>query len=149
MPKRKYSVEYQGKTHTRATERTYTHVVLVRRDYETVLQEAIKNTRQRAADAHRWAVERANQPITGRSWMTADDLAKQARIAGLTLEQYEAECIAESTAMVEKRRAKGEFDSLGALTWCGRPDLAANEERKARASGYWAEVVVLPVPQPD
>lgn len=149
MPKRTYRVEHQGKTHTRKTDRTYTHVVLVRRDYETELANQIRIAREFSVSTHAYAVEKANQPIDRRSWMTADELAEQARVAALTLEQYQAECVERVSARVKERRAKGEFDTLGPLTWCGRPDLAANEERKARANGYWAEVVVLPVPQPD
>jgi hypothetical protein len=40
-------------------------------------------------------------------------------------------------------RRKVEGDKLGALTWCGRPDLAQKEYAKALKGGYWAEVVML------
>jgi hypothetical protein len=148
MPKKTYRVVHNGVEHTRKTDRTYTHVVLVRRDYQTELADTVKEARERARREHGYAVERANQPLTGRSWMTAEDLAEDARIAGLPLEQYEAEVIEKACAYVETRRAKGVFDQPGPLTWCGRPDLAAKEEANARKSGYWAEVVVVEVPQP-
>jgi hypothetical protein len=148
MPKKTYRVVYNGVEYTRQTERIYTHIVLVRRDYETELAQSIKTARERARASHGYAVEHANQPITAKSWATADELAESARVAGMTPEQYEAECVEKARAYVEKRRAAGVFDNPGPLTWCGRPDLAAKEEARARSSGYWAEVVTVPVPQP-
>jgi hypothetical protein len=148
MSKKTYRVVHNGVEYTRKTERTYTHLVLVRRDYQTELDTRIKEARERARHNHKYATERANQPIDGHSWMKAEDLAEDARIAAMTVEQYEAEKGEQARAYVEARRAKGVFDTLGVLTWCGRPDLAAKEEASARKSGYWAEVVVVPVPQP-
>ena len=145
---RTYRVVHNGVEYTRKTNRTYTHVVLVRRDYQTELDHRIKEARERARYNHKYATERANQPIDGRSWMKAEDLAKEARIAAMTVGQYEDEQAEEARAYVEEHRAKGKFDTLGVLSWCGRPDLAAKEEASARKSGYWAEVVVVPVPQP-
>lgn len=148
MPKRTYRVVYNGVEYTRQTERIYTHIVLVRRDYETELADTIKRARQRVKADHDYAVDLANRPINPYSWITAEQLAEHARIAALTPEQYEQERVEHARAYVEKRRAAGVFDNPGPLTWCGRPDLAAKEEARARSSGYWAEVVTVPVPQP-
>ena len=147
MPKT-YRVVHDGIEYTRKTDRTYTHVVLVRRDYKTELDTRTEEARERARHNHGYAVERANQPITPESWMTADILAEYARVAALPIEQYEADLVEKARTEVDGRRDKGIFDRLGTLTWCGRPDLAAKEEAQARKSGYWAEVVVVPVPQP-
>ena len=145
---RTYRVVHNGVEYTRRTDRTYTHVVLVRRDYQTELDTRTEEARERARHNHGYAVEQANQPITPESWMTAEILAEYARVAALTPEQYEAGLVEKARAEVDGRRARGAFDTLGVLSWCGRPDLAAKEEAKARSSGYWAEVVVVPVPQP-
>lgn len=147
MTKRVYRVTHQGIEHKRTTDRIYTHVVLVRRDYQTALDEAVDTTRERARSRHAFYAREGN-PATRQYSHPAEHLAEYERIATLTCEQYEAEQVEKARATIEKQRQNGVFDTLGPLTWCGRPDLAAKEEAKARKTGYWAEIVVLPVPQP-
>jgi hypothetical protein len=148
MPMKTYRVVHNGVEYTRRTERIYTHLVLVRRDYEAELKSQILMARERAWDDHPFFVREANPQTRVYKDITPETLALYEHAASLTREQFADEQGEQARARVEERRAKGVFDTLGALTWCGRPDLAMKEEAKARATGYWAEVVVLPVPQP-
>lgn len=148
MPKRAYRFTYDGHEFTRATERVYTHVVLVRRDYQTELTRNIEGARTRAREDHPHYVQEGNPETRKYQWHSADSLAQYERIAKLTVDEYVAERVEAARDYVEKRRAKGEFDGCGPLTWCGRLELATREANKARASGYWCEVVIVPLEQP-
>jgi hypothetical protein len=151
VPKRTYRVTYDGAEYKRVTDRPCTHVVLVRRVYEDELDRVIKKARDDAKTNHYYAYKHITEYQPPQPWFSAEELAarraESKRIATMPMEDYEAECVEKARADVDARRAKGEF-ILRPWKWCGRPDLAVKEETLVRRMGYWAEIVVVPVPQP-
>lgn len=148
MPKRTYRVTHDGREFQRATERVYTHVVLVRRDYLTELTRSTEHAAFRAREDHPHYVQEANPATRKYTFHSPDSLAEYAHVAALTVDEHVAEQVEKVRASIEKRRAAGAFDHCAPLTWCGRPELAQRAANKARSSGYWAEVVIVPLDQP-
>lgn len=148
MPKKTYRVPYEGHTFTRKTERTYTHVVIVCRSYAVEHALAGQRAREQVQYNRAYHLQEAD-PATRQHTHSDEALARFTRYAAMTQEQQEAEYVAEAEADIERQRAKGAYDGYGPLTWCGRGDLAEKEAQRARGKGYYADVKVLPVPQPD
>jgi hypothetical protein len=150
VPKRTYRVTYHGVEYKRVTDRPCTHVVLVRRAYEDELERAMKNAREEAKSAH-YHAPRTLADLSRQPWLGAEEQAASRtelnRMLAMSGEEYAAECAEKARADVDARRDKGEF-TLRPWKWCGRPDLAVKEETLVRRMGYWAEIVVVPVPQP-
>lgn len=143
---RKLTVSHNGQTFTRTTDRIYTHAILVRPDYARVRAGAIAGAVEYARVNYDYYVQEAD-PATRKHDHDAATLARYAKIAAMTFEQYHRHASANAAAAVDARHAAGEFDRFGVLEWCGRNDLARNAHGKALKRGY-AEVVIVEVP-PD
>lgn len=145
MAKRTLTITHNGQTFTRATERIYTHAILVRSDYLLCRDSAIASAIEYARVNYAYYVKEAN-PDTREHNHSAAELARYAEIAAMTLDQFHLKARADAAASIEAKRAAGEYDRFGVLEWCGRNDLAHNALGKARQRGYYAEVVLVEVP---
>lgn len=142
MARRTLSVTHNGQTFTRSTERIYTHVILVRSDYQRERDSAISWAIQSARDNYPFYVKEAN-PATRE--YNHFDMARIAAIAALTIDQYVQQTSDAAAAKIDARRDDGDYDRFGVLEWCGRNDLAHNAHGKAMKHGF-AEVVIVEVP---
>lgn len=141
-----------GTTATRTTARTYTHLVAGRRSYEHAL--ALANaTSGRVQDGKNWDWDAACAAGTyeyPRQYSEADKVERQAKAAKFIAANpdraaYVARKHSEWVARVEAEREAGAFDSWGAITWCGRPDLAAKALATEGKSAWWAETRIVAV----
>jgi len=155
MPKTKLSATLpDGTIATRTTARTYTHVVAVRRSYESALDVAV---RQSAGDLDNYAhyaafLDGTSRFLAKRSWQSdaehaascAWDIARAtAAIDGATsADEYAAARKAQRIADVEARKAAGNFDTWSAEAWAGRLDLA---QKAASPKPWFAEMRIVPV----
>src|ERR1700693_5084008 len=139
--KRKLSVTHAGQTFTRTTERTYTHVVLVKSDYAHVYAGAIKGAADVARVNYPYYIKEAN-PATRQYKHSDAELARFAEIATMTIDQYAQYASDKAAERVDADLAAGAFDKFGPIGWCGRLDLARKQADQAKARGY-GEVVIV------
>jgi hypothetical protein len=142
-----------GTVLTRKTDRTYTHAILVRRSYENALARASKPS---AVDGENWQFHLemgagTHELAQKKSWQTEERHAAELAGHKARADQYstrEAAIEGERQARIaaiEALKKSGHFDRWGALTWCGRPDLAAKELAKAQADASNADVRAVQV----
>lgn len=136
-----------GTIATRTTARTYTHVIAVRPSWEAAIRRANADNTP-ARHASNWGFYQAR--LNGEKLYS--DTPEKARAEAIeklggheTLEAFAAAKLQEALARVEAAKAAGEYDSWGALTWCGRLSLAQNELAKARKGDWWAQSEIAPV----
>lgn len=163
MAKTKYTATApNGTVHTRSTERTYTHCVMVRPSYEYDLALADKDTKYDADNYAYYAREAARPdytaahlPTYAQAWTPeaqAQRVAQeQANIQERrdlvakypTLAAYVAAQRAERVASVESKRAAGYYEDYLDAGWCGREDLARKSVAQHQGPRY-AEVIMVP-----
>lgn len=142
---RKLTVAFEGQTFTRSTNRTYTHVVLVRNDLKKVLDRSAlyapidKRSFGRLERIAAGTYEYMNQ--------VNDDEIERAKFAvQMGFADYNLHLVAEAVKRVSAN-FKPHWYAEG---WCGRLDLAQKLANKVSTATYSvaAEVVIVPVPQP-
>jgi hypothetical protein len=142
---RKLTATHDGQTFTRKTDRTYTHVVLVRMSLRKLQDRAhrysaiSKNGAAHYLSAIDGTWKYSHQPDP--SYVT---LAKE-------IQEFGLEEVNRRRAAAAVLRTAAEFDpGWKAHGWCGRPDLA--QKLKASVLGNeWScveEAVIVPVTQP-
>lgn len=134
-----------GAVHQRKSEnRTYTHAILVRPSYEAALKYA--STHQPYPDVPNF--EYYSKVVNGTSPYSQSEseiaTAKDHVDGCADASAYMVKMSARRVADVEARKAKGDFDTFQARTWCGRPDLAQKELATAARFSY-AEVLMVEV----
>jgi len=144
MPNRKLTVTHEGQTFTRTTQRTYTHVVLVKSDYAYAYATGTKGAADCARINYPYYVREAN-PATRAHNQDAKSIAAYTEIAALTIDEYAKRVSDVIAAKVDAMKAAGDFDRFGVFGWSGRLDLAQKEAERAKKHGY-KEVVIVPVP---
>jgi hypothetical protein len=133
-------------THTRKTDRTYTHVVVSCGDspaHAKKLADAnLAGYRKQSAEYRH--VQAGGQPSTaqGRQWL-AQDIARDGR--DVVLAQYAeyaaeaeakaAKCEAEVTAAPARAEQRARDNAFGLVGWAGRLDLALKTAEQARRDG--------------
>jgi hypothetical protein len=145
-----------GATHKRTSDsRLYTHAVVGRHDYQAALASAQKLNKMDGQNFQYYieVIAGTHEHAQKHSWETdeqhannraADIARKTAEIAGCTDAQaYMVMKRDQAVAHVEAQKAAGYYDTFGALTWCGRPDLAAKQV--AKHAGYYLDVQAIPV----
>lgn len=115
-----------GSIVSRRTDRTYSHVVLVRLSEAVARRNAEKWARYDTDTNYDWYVR------NGKTTLDRDAFHEQKR--------------ADELASVENLAAKGRYTEWGAYAWCGREDLARKQADKARAQGdYYSDIAIVPV----
>ena len=135
--KKTYKVVFNEQVFKRTTERTYTHVVIARRNPEHVRKMAcIPNNKNNL----KFYTERAQGTGTIYSWETpesiARDVAKGNEILAMGIDAYIDWEIAQSLAKIDESIAKGNFDAYFEDGWCGRLDLAQKKAASLRNTNY-------------
>lgn len=161
-----FAIDADGGRHTRSTERTYTHTVVVKGGYEHALIGAkAKGWRSTDESNFRYYAEIAAgrdrhpnkaylrddmSPAERQAELDRVELANAARLAraklesdGRTVEQYVAWQQELRVARVEERKAKGDFDRWINAGWCGRYDLAVKLAAKEQGRGPGFVVDIL------
>lgn len=146
MTKRKLTVTHNGKTFTRATERTYSHVVLFQRDIEAA-RAALVPTKGWLAQWKRDHAFYVEEAARGRQQFQSEkSFADYQLRAAMTTEEYIAFRVADWHECFNRSVAAGYYDSQFAGAWCGRYDLAVKQANDCRKSGH-INVEIVAVPQ--
>ena len=141
---KKLVVVHAGQTFTRMTNRTYTHVILAKRDFTQDQARSIQEAVYSARLNYPYYVGEAN-PATRKHGHNEVTLERFIKIAAMTVEQYVQQCTDNAIAYTDADRDKGPYDRFGALAWAGRLDLANKEAERARKNGF-IDVIIVPVP---
>ena len=129
MPKKIYTaVSPDGQTHKRTTaDRTYTHTVVARWNYDEHLRRAGDASIHADNDKSNYNYYvRELDPATRKWTHSESELAGfTANIEGIANEaDYLEAQIVKRIAKIEADKAAGEFDKYRNMGWCGRRDLA-------------------------
>jgi len=142
MAKKKVSVTFAGQTFTRATNRTYTHVVLCKSDYEKDLQNAKNNA---AADIKiNWDYYVREAGASPRFKHEPAEITRFQEIVAPGFDGATKAAIANAVAKIEQQKTNGYYEKFGAYSWCGRIDLARAQANKA--AEWNTDVTIVPVP---
>lgn len=141
----KLTVTHDGQTFTRSTNRTYTHVVLVRNDLKKVLDRSALY-----APIDKKSFNRLEEIVAGTyqymNQVNEDEVGRAMFAVQMGFADYNRHLVTEAV-----KRASADFKPHWYVAgWCGRPDLAQklrDQELKV-AHSVAAEVVIVPVPQP-
>lgn len=145
MSKKTYRVQHAGQEFTRATARTYSHIVLAKPCRESDLRNMLNNAGWSVnADWEYYEREGGDNPRFSHS---EQRMAEIKRIAALGKDGWLKEKTDWAHSVVAKRTAEGQYDRFFDYGWCGRADLAAKQGQKAMNSGCYAEVLIVEVPQ--
>lgn len=116
-----------GSTISRRTDRTYTHVVLVKHSEAAARKAGESWARHEADKNYEWHLREGNTDAPDR-------------------EAFYQERLGIEKDRVDGRAARGHFTTWSAYGWCGREDLARKQFDAARAQGdYYSDVVIVPV----
>jgi len=153
------AIDSLGAKHTRTTNRTYTHTVVVMESYEDAVAQAhashaanLKGAYKKDFD-YRVAIATGNDPYPTRKWVdgieSVDAECQALRVADAKeavdggFDAYVARNLASKLQYVEGRKARGWFSKWLNLGWCGRADLA--QKLAAKYTGQKIEILVATV----
>lgn len=170
MPKIKYfAIDPNGVTHTRTSDRIYSHAVVAKHSYDRAL--AMANDKgwartDRSNFDYYCQIAAGNHPYAKKHWdevayaahkktvewiadynarmdaANAEDLANAIeRTQGHTAESYCEAKRLERVASVEAKKADGYYDRFFCEGWCGRADLAHKLAAKCKNA---VDVTILP-----
>lgn len=130
-----FATDANGKTHTRNSDRVYTHTV-VYRHIKSEAMAAAHSDHWKSLDANNYefdvAIATGNHNYTT---ITADRVAAcKARVEAFTMDEYVANSLAERVARVEAT----DFTVWHNAGWCGRLDLAQ------KLAAKYNDVAILP-----
>ena len=149
MKKRFLYAHYLGKVYRRQTDRTYTHLILVRGELESRIRETFAEALaydQKQLPRYSAIVDRMKEQ--GIPAINSDGKPDDSSY-GYTLDRWirwrddVRTRIETSDERLAKRLADAAAEKLRPETWAGRPDLADKAVR--RLSGIYREVVQIPV----
>ncbi|USZ80581.1 hypothetical protein MQ4_53 [Serratia phage MQ-4] len=143
MAKTKYfAVDANGKTHTRTSARTYTHMVVVLANLEAG-REAARSEHNRKAYARNHAFYCQEAGPAPKYSSSPAEMARYKAAAAMTCEEYVNNCVANALAAIDARG--GEFANDWAdFGWCGRLDLA---QKLAAKWAHMGKVEILEAQQ--
>lgn len=145
MSKKIYTVKHAGQEFPRVTTRSYSHVVLVKPCRESDLRNMLNEAGWRVnAGWKYYEREGGDSPQFAHS---EQQMVEIKRIAALGKDGWLKEKMDWAHGVVAKRAAEGRYDRFFDYGWCGRDDLAAKQAQKAINSGFYAEVLIVEVPQ--
>lgn len=131
---------------TRRTNRTYTHVVIGKRNrhdriynIDYVQDRAEKNI---VGYLNYWTDERLNNP---RPWDDKEEIANVKRLKAMPIDEVIAESRQKEKQRIEKLFATEYFEEWIVIGWCGRPDLA--EKVASRGTKIYIDVFMVEVEQ--
>lgn len=140
---KKLTVTHKGQTFTRSTARTYSHIVVARRNAADELQSRLANAEYNAKTNYSYYVREAGP--NAKYTHSPEDLARIQHIARLTQDAWLEELKAEAHACIKAEEDSGAFSKLICFAWCGRLDLAQNQAKAATARRL-LDVEIVPVP---
>lgn len=142
MAVKKITVTHNGQVFTRATARTYSHIVVCKSNFDKDMASAIDTAEIMAKKNHAYFTREAGPGALYK--FSPDVLARYKRIAAMTPADYCAGEVAEARAGIEKSKANGVYDRAGVYAWCGRLDLAQKQADAARKFGLLdVEIVAI------
>jgi hypothetical protein len=149
------ALDRNGKAHKRnSANRVYSHAIIARRSYEHAVARANDVGRLERSNYSFYAAfldgssEFLVKPAYRSEEQHAAYCAEKIEIARKALEgcdsmaAYCEMCRLDYVAAVEGQKARGYFDELICLGWCGRRDLAEKSAARYRANPYYAEVMI-------
>jgi len=132
---------HDGVTFTRSTARTYTHVVIGRRDIEAAVRRDRITSEEMVRRDWAWYGEIAAGTYKHMEYVNEQQIARATKLIALGLE-----AATKLVADESEQRARQLFAGWEALGWAGRPDLAVKEQRTWQAPIHcYAEVLIVPV----
>lgn len=135
--KHTYSIEVDGQTFTRTTERTYTHLVVAKRSQSHALAVATSQARK-DADRRNWEFYTNNSMV---------DHARRVAFEGIdmTCEEYVQHATEQAVLAIEADAARGYYDTWEVIGWCGRHDLARKLANSTDNNPHYQDVRVLAI----
>ena len=137
-----YRVEFKGQTFKRQTERTYTHLVVGRKNIEADIAVA-KAQRATYLKNHAFHCQEACEATRKYQHHTPEQLAGMVADAAMSADAYADREVADDLARIEAARALGSYDRYCDLGWAGRLDLA--QKNAATRKAFWMDVTILAV----
>lgn len=139
---RKLTAQYEGVTFTRTTARTYTHVVIGRKDLDAVIRQSVAYHRDYARRNWDYTKSVANGTYELMQYVEPERQEKAKELMAMGLDAAIEQAGAEAEANARARHCP-DWVVLG---WCGRPDLAVKEANTWRNPIHcMADVKIIPV----
>jgi hypothetical protein len=150
------AIDRNGKSHKRnSASRVYSHTIVARRSYEHALANANRPSDLEKSNYryYRAYLDGTSEFLVKPSYKSdeahAQDCAERIEKARKALEgcdslaDYQEKCRQAYVAAVEGQKARGYYEEMVNLGWCGRFDLAVKGAARYRGNPYYAEVTVL------